>query len=98
MKEILCKTRTVTSEIYSWDNLPLLLSSEQASQVLGYSKERIRQMCNAKIIPHIREGRHFRIPKEALQSWILKTSMENVQIALSAVRNEVKSCESRRLA
>ena len=73
------KTRTVTSEICSWDELPLLLSSTQASKVLGYSTARVRELCNANILPCIRVGRHFRIPKEALRQWIMTTSVQNIQ-------------------
>ena len=73
------KTRTVTSEICSWDELPLLLSSAQASKVLGYSTARVRELCNANMLPCIRVGRHFRIPKEALRQWIMTTSAQNIQ-------------------
>ena len=73
------KTRTVTSEICSWDELPLLLSSTQASKVLGYSTARVRELCNANMLPCIRVGRHFRIPKEALRQWIMTTSVQNIQ-------------------
>jgi|GEM_PF-1139485 len=72
------QTRTVVSVINSWESLPLLLTTEEASSVLGYSSVRIREMCNAGKLPFIREGRHFRIPKETLHSWILDTSKRNI--------------------
>lgn len=72
------KSRTVVSVINSWENLPLLLTTDQVSTVLGYSTVRIRKLCNAGRLPCIREGRHFRIPKETLQNWIIDTSKRNL--------------------
>lgn len=72
------QSRTVVSVINSWENLPLLLTTVEVSSVLGYSAARIREMCNAGKLPCIREGRHFRIPKETLHNWILDTSKQNL--------------------
>ena len=73
------ETRTVVSEIISWEAMPLLLSSADTSKILGYSVARIRELCVAGIIPHIRLGRSFRIPKEALKTWVTTTSLETMQ-------------------
>ena len=72
------QSRTVVSVINSWENLPLLLTTAEVSNVLGYSAARIREMCNAGKLPFIREGRHFRIPKETLQNWVIDTSKRNL--------------------
>ena len=72
------KSRTVVSVVNSWENLPLLLTTNQVSAVLGYSTLRIRELCNAGRIPNIREGRHFRIPKEALHDWVIASSNKKI--------------------
>ena len=73
------ESRTVVSEISSWSELPLLLSSSQTSKVLGYSTARVRELCNAGILPYIREGRHIRVPKEALREWIMSACFQNLK-------------------
>ena len=73
------ETRTIVSEIMSWESMPLLLSSADTSKILGYSVARIRELCVAGIIPHIRLGRSFRIPREALQTWVTTASLESMQ-------------------
>lgn len=57
-------------KITEWDSLPLLLSVKETSQLIGYGQARVRELCNAKLLPCIRLGRAFRIPKEPLRVWL----------------------------
>jgi len=59
------------NEVTDWNNLPLMLGVEEASQVLGYGKARIRKLCRSKVIPCIQCGRAYRIPKESLRNWLV---------------------------
>jgi excisionase family DNA binding protein len=55
----------------NWDSLPLTLSVDETAKITGYGQTRIRELCRGKKMPCIRLGRAFRIPKEALHTWII---------------------------
>lgn len=55
-----------------WNDLPLMLSVQETAIVTGYGQQRIRELCRAGLMPHVRLGRAYRIPKEALRTWILQ--------------------------
>lgn len=56
----------------NWDELPLMLSVKETAKITGYGQARIRELCRAGIIPNIRLGRAYRIPREALRGWIMQ--------------------------
>ncbi|OPX91942.1 MAG: Helix-turn-helix domain protein [Pelotomaculum sp. PtaB.Bin104] len=58
--------------VSAWEPLPLLLGTEEAARVLGYNQARVRELCKANILPCVRLGRAYRIPKEALRTWVLE--------------------------
>jgi len=53
----------------NWEELPLLLSVEETAKTTGYGQARIRELCRAGLMPNVRLGRAYRIPKEALRNW-----------------------------
>lgn len=61
----------------NWEDLPLLMSVEETSEVTGYCPTRIRELCRGGRLPNIRLGRAYRIPKEALREWILRQARGN---------------------
>lgn len=54
-----------------WTQLPLLLSVRETAKIIGYGPARIRELCRVKAIPCVRLGRAYRIPKDALQQWLV---------------------------
>ena len=46
-------------------DLPLMLNVALAAKVSGYGPFRIRELCKAGRIPHIRWGRAYQIPRDA---------------------------------
>ncbi len=59
-------------KICTWDELPLWLGVDETALVTGYGPARIRELCRAGLMPHVRLGRAYRIPKEALRTWLLR--------------------------
>lgn len=55
----------------SWEDWPLILGTEEAAKLIGSNTARIRELCKAGIIPNVRLGRAYRIPREALRTWLL---------------------------
>lgn len=59
-----------------WEELPEVLSVKEVSNIMRYGPARVRELCNAGLMPNVRFGRAFRIPKEALQHWLLQQSQK----------------------
>ena len=57
--------------ITNWNELPIMLNIVETAKITGYGMARIRELCKGKVIPCIRLGRAYRIPKDALQNWIM---------------------------
>jgi excisionase family DNA binding protein len=57
-----------------WEQLPLTLSIKETAEVIGYGQARVRELCRANVLPHVRLGRAYRIPREALRNWLLQQS------------------------
>lgn len=56
--------------IRDWNDLPLLLTVKLAAAVTGYGPFRIRELCRAGRLPHIRLGRAYMIPRDTLRVWL----------------------------
>lgn len=63
--------------VTNWDDLPLMLSVKETAEVIGYGRARIRELCKAGLMPHVRLGRAYRIPREALREWVLQQAKQN---------------------
>ena len=55
-----------------WNELPLMLNVKETATVCGYGQARIRELCKSKIMPCVRLGRAYKIPREALQAWLMQ--------------------------
>jgi len=53
-----------------WEKLPLLLKVKDVQKVLCVSKNVAYELVNSKNFPSVRIGRSFRVPREALKTWI----------------------------
>lgn len=74
---ILAKGGVDMDKSISWDELPLLLTVAETSKVIGYNQARIRELCKTKILPHIRYGRAYKIPRDNLRKWVAGCADEN---------------------
>lgn len=54
----------------SWDELPLVLSVEQAAKVVGVGSRAIYDMARITGFPVVRFGRIIRIPRDAFRQWL----------------------------
>lgn len=53
-----------------WNQLPVMLNTREVALVLGYGSDVVRGLCKVGKMPHIRLGRAFMIPRDALRSWV----------------------------
>lgn len=51
---------------------PLVLSVTEAAQLLGVGRNHLYDMVAAGEIPHVRFGRLIKIPRSALESWLVE--------------------------
>lgn len=63
----------------SWNDLPLMLSAQQTAEVTGYGVFRIRELCAAGKMPHVRLGRAYKIPRDTLRAWLERQAEDAVQ-------------------
>jgi len=63
-------------------DLPLMLNIALAAKVSGYGQHRIRELCKAGRIPHIRWGRAYMLPCDAFLAAIEKEAMQNARPGL----------------
>lgn len=54
---------------------PLLLTVSEAAQVLRISRNTAYELIRQRGIPSIRLGRTIRVPRHALEAWILDQSL-----------------------
>ena len=56
----------------SYDQLPLALSAEDVSQVLGISRANAYALMHSKGFPTLKIGKRMTVPKDKLIEWIDK--------------------------
>ena len=61
-----------TNQLNSWERYPLVLNVKQTAGIVGYGPARIRELCKANLLPHLKNGRAYMIPRDALREWINK--------------------------
>ncbi len=55
------------------------LTVEEAAQVLGISRTTMYALVRSNLIPHLRFGRVLRLPKRALDEWLVSTAQATVR-------------------
>jgi len=56
----------------SYDQLPLALSAEEVSQVLGISRANAYALMHSKGFPTLKIGKRITVPKDKLMEWMEK--------------------------
>jgi len=56
----------------SYDQLPLALSAEDVSQVLGISRANAYALMHSKGFPTLKIGKRITVPKDKLMEWMEK--------------------------
>lgn len=56
----------------SYDQLPLALSAEEVSQVLGISRANAYALMHSKGFPTLKIGKRMTVPKDKLIDWMEK--------------------------
>jgi len=56
----------------SYDQLPLALSAEEVSQVLGISRANAYALMHSKGFPTLKIGKRMTVPKDKLIEWMEK--------------------------
>jgi len=56
----------------SYDQLPLALSAEEVSQVLGISRANAYALMHSKGFPTLKIGKRMTVPKDKLMEWMEK--------------------------
>ena len=59
-----------STDIKSWDILPLTLTADETAAILNTSRESIYDMFAVGAIPTIMVGKRKRVPREALRKWM----------------------------
>jgi excisionase family DNA binding protein len=49
-----------------------MLTVAETAEVLRWSEDTVRRRCSTGDIPHVRHGRAIRIPRHALEQWLLQ--------------------------
>jgi excisionase family DNA binding protein len=49
-----------------------MLTVAETAEVLRWSEDTVRRRCNTGNIPHVRHGTSIRIPRHALEQWLLQ--------------------------
>ena len=60
------------SDYTSYDQLPLALSAEDVSQVLGISRANAYALMHSKGFPTLKIGKRMTVPKDKLIAWMEK--------------------------
>lgn len=58
---------------YNWDNIPVLLSLQEASVLLQVTPECIRKYCISGKLPAIQIGKSWHVDRDALMHWLHKS-------------------------
>ncbi|MBS3938488.1 MAG: helix-turn-helix domain-containing protein [Peptococcaceae bacterium] len=74
-QEIISETaedRVNQKPLTSWDSLPLVLTVEEAAQVIGVGCRAIYDLARTKRqgFPVVRLGKSIRIPRDAFRQWL----------------------------
>ncbi len=74
-QEIISETtedRVNQKPLTSWDNLPLVLTVEEAAQVIGVGCRAIYDLARTtrQGFPVVRLGKSIRIPRDAFRQWL----------------------------
>lgn len=64
--------------VNNWDEVPLILNTKEAAELIGCGPQTIRDLCRAKKIPFIPVGRSFKFTREAIRQWLDRMAAENV--------------------
>ncbi|MFZ5852285.1 MAG: helix-turn-helix domain-containing protein [Actinomycetota bacterium] len=56
--------------------MSLTVSVGEAAEILGIGRDRVYGLCHSRQLPAVRVGRTFRIPREALQTWLEAAARE----------------------
>lgn len=54
----------------NWDELPVLLTAEEARRLLNVGRVTIYTLCHREGFPAVRIGRAVRVSRDGLRSWI----------------------------
>lgn len=57
---------TFTKNIYSWNDVPALMTTNEAALLLKMPEDTVRQYCQAEQLPARRIGKQWRIDKQKL--------------------------------
>jgi excisionase family DNA binding protein len=56
----------------------LTLTVEETAKVLGCSADKVYEMAAQNKIPHVHLGKLIRVPRTALEKWLLETALAEV--------------------
>ena len=60
------------------DESPLLFRVEEAARMLGVSRATLYKLIDAEDLPTVRFGKSVRVPRKALEEWVIeKVKQEN---------------------
>ena len=71
------ESRVQASNITDLSDLPAVLSVKETAKVLRLSRSQAYEWIRQGVIPHVRLGKSIRVPKAALQAWLLRQTQEN---------------------
>jgi len=77
--------KKLTRQLFDY---PPLLNIELASELaFMYNKAKLRQLCRDGVIPHIRLGRRYCIPRDTFWRWIEEQAVNSVnQVRISKLQ------------
>jgi len=59
-----------TTDVTSWEDIPILLSPDQAAEFLGFFPQFFRMAAKSGGLKHIRKGKKFLFRREDLKEFI----------------------------
>jgi len=59
-----------TTDVTSWEDIPILLSPDQAAEFLGFFPQFFRMAAKSGELKHIRKGKKFLFRREDLKEFI----------------------------
>ena len=65
---------------------PLLLSVDQAAKLLGISRNLCYEQISEGTIPHVRLGRRVLVSRVALEQWIARQSLGDIESGMVSSR------------
>lgn len=61
--------------------IAMLMKPEEVARALGVGRSKVYQMLNSGELPHIRAGKSLRVPRGALETWILENTVAGERTA-----------------